>query len=268
MRRGSTEAAARSGDGWHAANDGERVIKFVVLAAPRTGSNWVCSMLNSHPEILCHHEIFNPEGIHYALDHRRGDLNLGDLEERERAPLLFLSRLWQQTFGCRAVGFKLNRQQNREVFQSILINPQVRKLVLSRRNRIKTFVSEMLAEQTGQWESYETSRTSAGKRKVCIELKALLAHIALNQDYYAHIQESLETTGQTFLRVAYEDLKFEEEWMRILKFLEVSPIAWPLTPGTRKQNSTDLRDLISNFTELDAALAGSELHAEMHALEF
>lgn len=252
---------------WYAANDRARVIKFVVLAAPRTGSNWVCSMLNSHPEILCHHEIFNPEGIHYALDHRNGDLNFGDMEDRERTPLLFLTRLWRQTFGCRAVGFKLNRRQNQAVFQSVLNDSEVRKIVLSRRNRIKTFVSEMLAEQTGEWESYETSCTGGAKGKVNVELKALFAHIALNRDYYAQIQDSLHATGQTFLHVVYEDLKFEEEWMKMLKFLEVSSGSQPLIPGTKKQHSTDLRDLISNFTELEAALAGSELGAEMSARE-
>ena len=36
--------------------------RFVILAAPRSGSNLLCTLLNSHPEILCHHEVFNPVG--------------------------------------------------------------------------------------------------------------------------------------------------------------------------------------------------------------
>ena len=44
--------------------------RFVILAVPRTGSNLLCTLLNSHPEILCHHEVFNPQGIFTALTHR------------------------------------------------------------------------------------------------------------------------------------------------------------------------------------------------------
>ena len=39
-----------------------RSTRFVILAAPRSGSNLLCTLLDSHPEILCHHEVFNPVG--------------------------------------------------------------------------------------------------------------------------------------------------------------------------------------------------------------
>ena len=65
-------------------------VRFAIVAAPRTGSNMLCTMLNAHPEILCHHEIFNPAGIHYALDHRDGQFELGSMAERDRYPTAFL----------------------------------------------------------------------------------------------------------------------------------------------------------------------------------
>src|SRR5436190_16183182 len=119
--------------------------RFVILTAPRTGSNWLCSMLNSHPEIICHHELFNPEGIHYALDHRNGELHLGSKAERDHSPLWFLDRLWRAGFGKRVIGFKLNRGQNQEVFRNVVADDKIQKLVLVRKNRIKTFVSEQIA---------------------------------------------------------------------------------------------------------------------------
>lgn len=63
--------------------------RFVILAAPRSGSNLLCTLLHSHSEILCHHEVFNPSGIYYALEYRDGSLNLGTIDEREQAPLSF-----------------------------------------------------------------------------------------------------------------------------------------------------------------------------------
>lgn len=241
--------------------------KFVIIAAPRTGSNWVCSMLNSHPEILCHHEIFNPDGIHYALDHRGGDIYFGTLAERDSAPLDFLAQLWRQNFGKQAVGFKINRGQNEAVFQHVLTDRGVHKIVLMRRNRIKTFVSEMIAEQTGQWESYNLAAGSRQNVRLEVDVKALWRHVALNRDYYARLQHALRSSGQEYLQVTYEHLKTEAEWLNILRFLGVAPNASALAPATKKQNSSDLRDLISNYTQLESALSGSELEAELHHLE-
>jgi hypothetical protein len=54
-----------------------QLTRFVIFAVPRTGSNWLCSLLNSHPEIICHHEIFNPERIIYSTSYRDGQLDFG-----------------------------------------------------------------------------------------------------------------------------------------------------------------------------------------------
>jgi len=248
--------------------ENQDIIRFVVLAAPRTGSNWLCSMLNSHPEVLCHHEIFNPEGIHYALDHRQGDLNLGTLADRAHAPLSLLERLWRQNFGKRAVGFKLNRGQDSAVFQHVLSNTEIRKVVIRRKNRIKTYVSEMVAESTGRWESYDFSASGQSGFTIKVELASLLQHIALNQRYYDEIDHALTSTRQPYLEVIYEDLMHEEEWKRILNFLDVSLLHSSLKPGTKKQNSNDLRTLISNYAEIEAALEGFDLLPELHALSF
>ena len=87
----------------------ELPLRFVIYAAPRTGSNQLCATLGAHPQVLCHHELFNSGGIHYSLDHRNGEIELGTPEERDRDPLAFVERVWRHSLGRRAVGFKLNR---------------------------------------------------------------------------------------------------------------------------------------------------------------
>jgi LPS sulfotransferase NodH len=244
-------------------SDGGAATRFLVVAAPRTGSNWVCGMLNSHPEVLCHHEIFNPEGIHYALDHRAGDIDLGTLAERESAPLDFIERLWRETFGKRAVGFKMNRGQNEAAFRHVVADARVRKIVLLRRNRIKTFVSELIAEKPGRWESYGRADTSEGRERLEVDVEELRRHAALNREYYARVYDALDSTEQDYLRVTYESLKGEAEWLRMLRFLGVAPDASALAPATRKQNPKDLRDIVSNYAQLEALLAGSEFEPEL-----
>lgn len=237
--------------------------RFVVLAAPRTGSNWLCSLLDSHPEVLCHHEIFNPEGIHYALSCRGGELDLGTVEARDRDPEGVLRRVWTETLGYPAVGFKLNRGQSPEALRAVLEDEGVKKVVVERGNRVKTYVSERIAEATGEWESYPESPSRRREVRIVVDPADLSAHASGNRRYYDRIERGLWETGQTALRVVYERLPFEVERRRILEHLEVDPGA-PLHAATRKQNPRDLRNLIANFDELAAALGESDLAAELH----
>src|SRR6516164_8567844 len=105
---------ARLSDNSHATT------RFVILAAPRTGSNMLCTLLHSHPEILCHHEVFNPNGIFYALGYRNGEIDLGTIDERDRSPIEFLARLWQHPIGFNCFGFKMTRGQDERVLQTVL----------------------------------------------------------------------------------------------------------------------------------------------------
>ena len=241
--------------------------RFAVLAAPRTGSNWLCSMLDSHPEILCHHELFNPAGIHVALSWRGGAVDvesvLGTQAERDRAPLAFLERAWSRPRGCRAVGFKLNRGQNEAAFAAVLADRGVRKILLRRDNRLKTFVSERIAARTGLWESYPDSPRSDGQVRIRVDLGELRRHIGENRAYYDSL--TAELAGQEVLAVRYEDLVTSAgAWQSVFDFLGVGTAE--LRAETRKQNATDLRQVILNFDEVAAALQGTELEAELHAL--
>src|SRR4051794_40219654 len=60
--------------------------RFVILAAPRTGSNMLVTLLGSHPDVLCHHELFNDTGIYYAVPLRGGGFDLGTMEDRLHDP--------------------------------------------------------------------------------------------------------------------------------------------------------------------------------------
>ena len=129
-------------------------VRFLILAAPRTGSNLLCGLLNSHPSILCHHGLFNPDGVHYALDHRDGRLDFGSREKRDLDPAIFLDRVWRNTLGSEAVGFKFNHGESDWALQLLIRDPLVRKIVLTRGNRVRAYVSALEAAATGQWESF------------------------------------------------------------------------------------------------------------------
>jgi riboflavin biosynthesis pyrimidine reductase len=242
--------------------------RFVIFAARRTGSNLLCSLLNSHPEILCHHGLFNPQGIHYALDHRNGDSYLGAEEARDQQPQEFLDNVWRHSWGKRAIGFKFNIEENPAAVDTVLRDSTVRKILLTRRNRIKTYVSERIAEQSGEWESYRgTKITPPGPIRV--DPVALFEHVEINRRYYLDLQRILRATGQAWLDVDYESLLAGDHTVkRILSFLEVASDPGTLArlaAGSVKRNPDNLRALIANFAELELELAETELKSDLDA---
>ncbi len=243
------------------------VTRFIILAAPRTGSNLLCTLLNSHPDVLCHHELFNPDGIFYALEHRDGSMDLGSMEARDRDPFAFLQRVWQhpQVAGC--VGFKMTRGQSDAVMRALIGDPGVLKILLYRRNRLKTFVSEQLARQTDRWEVYARDELSTGTSRLHIDVESFRAHCDLNERFYQDIKHALRSGRQPWIEVAYEKLLSRSEHVRLLEFLGVGATRARLTQASIKQNDTDLRTHIENFQELELALEGSEYLAELYDCE-
>jgi LPS sulfotransferase NodH len=244
-----------------------KTTRFVILAAPRTGSNLLCTLLNSHPHILCHHEVFNPAGIFYAIEFRNGSLDLGSIEERDQAPLAFLERLWSMPLGNRCVGFKMTRGQNEQVLANVLRDPGVRKIVLKRRNRIKTYVSSLVAERSGQWEVYSDADLIEPRPKVELNLTDLRKNMAANEAYYGEIETALRSCGQDALAVSYEDLESTAEHARLLAYLGVENTSVPLVARSVKQNPTDLKRLVANYDEVLNELQGTELVAELLSSE-
>jgi hypothetical protein len=229
--------------------------RFVILAAPRTGSNMLCTLLDSHPEILCHHEVFNPTGIYYALGLRDGSFNLGTLAERDRDPLAFLGRLWASDQGHTCVGFKMTHRQNEAVFLSLLANERIKKIVLRRRNRVRTFVSRKIAETTGVWEAYHPADLPQVPPPVHVNMEQLVEHIRQDEAYYAGIDGSLRASGQEALPMSYEDLMNVDARRIALRFLEVGDgHGAGLTVKSIRQNPAPLAELVSNFDELEQSL--------------
>lgn len=233
-------------------------VRFVIFAAPRTGSNLLCSLLNAHPDILCHHGLFNPGGVHWARD-RRGS---GDVAERDRDPVAFLDTLWSSGGDARAVGFKMNRDESVAAANALLRDPGVLKILLKRRNRVRTYVSEEIARRTGVWETYD-ERAEAEIPALRVEAGDLIRHSDLNAAYYAALESSLQATRQTWFETDYEALADRGEMARILAFLGVEASS-ALPAASYKRGPADLGAVVANFDELAGTLEGTALLDDLY----
>lgn len=241
--------------------------RFVIVATPRCGSNWLCTLLDSHPGILCHHELFNPEGIRVSQTYHRQGRTLGDLELREASPLDLLQLAWREAANYEAAGFKINIGQPELVFDEVLDDPDLLKIIIRRRNRIRTFLSERVAEMTGGWESYAYSKKVESPLPIVVKPEELLANVKRNADFYRNICDRLSQSGQSWLEVEYEQLATPEQRRRVLAYLGVDT-GQSLQTATRKINAGGLQSMISNFTELEHRLAGTGLESDLYADDY
>lgn len=236
--------------------------RFVILAAPRTGSNLLCTLLDSHPGILCHHEVFNPRGIFYALDYRDGSMALATMAERDQAPFEFLQNLWEAAEGAQHVGFKMTRGQHEAIMRQVLREESVRKIILRRENRVRTYVSQLIAERTDQWEIYDEAELIDELPRMRIDAGELQRHAESNASFYDSLETELRSTGQSWLDLRYKELLSRGTHERLLEYLGAEPAA--LVARSVRQARGDLRSAIENFDELAAALEKTDYHAELH----
>jgi LPS sulfotransferase NodH len=237
---------------------------FVVIFLPRTGSNFLASALDSHPEILCHHEVFNFKSPHRSLSARSGELqlSLGTAQERDSNPWAFLSKMFSSVGVWKsgepnhvsAIGAKLSPYDNAWVFLALLLNRRVKKIVMRRDNFLETFVSAEFASQTGEWAVFDGA--GAGPKKpgqVHVDVSKLRAYCRKSERFYRLLNIAQYVTGQRFHFVEYAKCSQQAELIDATTFLGVAT-GHSMAARTVRQADRSLSERIDNFDEVRLAL--------------
>ena len=238
--------------------------KFVIIAAPRTGSNYLCSILNTHSDILCHHELFHADKIYYARNLNKDKIDLGTIAQRDRSPKRFIQKIWQQEFNSSAIGFKLLSGQNPKAFNLVIKDKSIKKVLLSRQDLLRTYASLLIAKKTDVWSVEKSTSKSNSQVSVEVDINSFHNYIEKTHTYYQELRTKLKSSKQSFLDITYEDLVgCDRDRVRteILEFIEVDALINSLQETHKKQNSNKLQKLISNFTEIESQLKGTELES-------
>ena len=240
----------------------EATRRFVILSARRSGSNLLCTLIDSHPDALCHHELFNPRGIFTALDLRDTPTPLHDIAARERDPIAYLARVWRYARGHACVGFKMTPEQHPDILQAVLDDPGIAKVVLRRNNPLRALVSERIAEVTGRWEAYAGEacgqEANPGPHpRIHIERDELDRHVQQVEAFYDSLTDVMQRSGQRWLELHYESLFDAGQQQRLCAFLGLLPRA--LLARSVRQNPQPLELLLDNADALRESLASTPL---------
>lgn len=242
-----------------------KTTQFVIVYLPRTGSNHLATLLDSHPAILCHHEVFNPTGIHRSLSYKDTSLSFGTVEERDLDPWAFMGRLYSFTDGAAAVGFKLGPVGPYTwSLLSLLLSHRVYKIVLGRRSWLQAYTSVLIARTTQLWGRSAGTPRPNDQVKVRVDPDAFRRFVRKRRAFYLMLSGLLASTRQPRFFLDYEDIDEPATRRALLRCLGVDTSV-PLTSKTLKQNSPSLEHRVDNLEELRAALTGTAFAAELDA---
>jgi LPS sulfotransferase NodH len=233
--------------------------KFVIIFSGRSGSNLLASMLDSHPDILCHHELFNPNGVHKArsCEKEKLPINLGTHEERDKNPWGFLNRVFAQSFDAKAVGFKLSHHENRILLLSLLLNRRIKKIVLRRDNLLDAYISLLIAQKTGEWilkgegwpDKKDQSKLMKKTESTHVEYGEFVKYERNMKIFYGIVRFLLKISRQSWIDFEFNEILNQERMKILLDFIGITDIQ-ELKMSTKRQNPALQSDKISNYKEL------------------
>lgn len=232
--------------------------QFLIVAVPRTGSKLLVEMLDSHPEILCHTEVFNPKSTYLS---RKPELSIGTKADRDRRPWRFLRKLYETHAGCKLVGFKIMPSHNNMVLLRLLLSRATRKVILTRKHWLHAYVSNQLALATKQYHVSATANEDIPTERpkaVPVDPAAFLRYLRKVRLYYRLIRLIESWTRQQFFWIDYTEIQNRQVMTRLLRFLGVDENA-VLEIRVRKQGSADVAQRIENFSELCDRFRGTSL---------
>ncbi|MDT0650821.1 sulfotransferase [Autumnicola edwardsiae] len=217
--------------------------KYVIISRSRTGSTWLMTLLRYHPNLICEGEIFK---------HLRGKSCL---------------QIWNEFFHkkpkrIKQVGFKLfynhPYDQDQDVWDIIEADRDIRIIHLTRRNYLRSYLSEKIGEKTKKWTEsiHKPDNLLIQDKKVTLDYEECQRIFERTQQNEINTRKRFR--NHDFIEVAYEDLQEnkEEVLSKIFGFLGVSFIVEEVP--NKKQNPERISDLLINYKDLKAQLAKTQ----------
>ena len=241
---------------------GDRRAKFVVLTTQRSGSTWLISILHKLEGATVYGELFLQRTR--APGEKKWDSDFAYPRFFETKPkgirpfsvFSYLNVLYR-TPG--AVGFKLMYSQLKPYPEVLayMIMRRIRVVHLFRRNDLDVVISRAIKASIGHAHvlSGQPAPDPVRVRLDCGALVTRLRHLQSNRET---MRRFLRWSGQPHVEVAYEDIVGDaSHFRRIGEFLSIDPGGQVPDSNLVKIRKGGHADVLSNYHEVKAALAGS-----------
>jgi LPS sulfotransferase NodH len=245
-----------------------RPTTFVVLTTQRSGSSWLVDLLNHHPAVAAHAELFRvadttvpdygaKEVPRFEVVVSRGNFSTSKVLAGQR--YVYLRGLERAHPGAQAVGFKLMYDQTRDHpgLMSLLVLRRARFIHLVRRDLLGGVLSFDRAEQRGRWRYHEGDPIPDAS--VRADTSDLLRRLDEREREIERFRRTLRRLPSPVIEIAYEDLSERRDDMlqRVLRFLGVAPSKTELTSSLVRSAPARDSEGLENPDEVRAALMGT-----------
>lgn len=231
-------------------------VPFFILFPERSGSTYLCELLDGHPDITCEFEIFSLQ--------RKGSELLRRIPDADGA-LAKLKALYALPTQANGFKFKLPTQYKRypEIAQYLLEHAdEVRCIFLWRENLLKAAVSSQNLKRTKP-----VKRAQGVNLRERLDLGPLPLDIDMAQSYIERLDTNVKRhrkQAQKFkhcIELTYEQLYADPDAMmrKLTAFLGVAP---PLASGevrSTKATTDSLRQALANYDEVEQRFSGTPL---------
>jgi len=220
---------------------------FILLAEMRTGSNFLEDTLNTLPGLRCWGEAFNPNFVGHAGQTEQAGVTM---DRREADPMALLRAMKDRTDGI--AGFRFFHDHDPRVLSHCLADPRCAKVVLTR-NPLDSYVSLEIARQTGQWRLGDMK--NAKTARITFDAAAFARHLSRVQTFQQDLMRGLQVSGQTAFYIRYDDINDIDILNGLAAFLGVGARVDGTSGKTKVQNPGTLKDKVTNYEAMVAALA-------------
>ena len=213
---------------------------YVVFAMPRTGSHFLQTGIDQHPDVEGRLELLNP--VH---DYKVDGQNIREAENPE-SHVRHLAQYAGST--DKEFGFITHIQASmyRPMIMRALNQSLDVVIRLTRDNILRRIVSLRKAQATQQWRVWEDRDES--QESATFEIRERDFAAALNiQDYHSRIHDGI--SDPVYVEVVYEELTtdYQGTLNRVWEALGLEPV--PVEEKLVKQTPEPIEDLVENYDE-------------------
>jgi LPS sulfotransferase NodH len=238
--------------------------KFILLSLKRSGSTYLVSALNSHPDIKCAGEIFkaiNPlriiyPGFSYSKT-KNENFKSKALHYFNRSKIVndHLNKIYAQNTDT-IFGFKLMPRQITRfpTTKTYIIKNNIPVILLIREHYLERLVSIKVASETKVFASKNTSNKI---NKITLNSQSIVHEIELMEKQSIEMKNLANQTKN--IKISYEELTvtaIEESQKSIFNFLGVEHNN--MEGATKKLIKNPLYDVIENYNEIRKVLLASK----------
>ncbi|MCA9915006.1 MAG: hypothetical protein KC496_16745 [Anaerolineae bacterium] len=227
---------------------------YAILCHARTGSNLLAGLLNQHPEITGHNELFHERVLFFHNAQIRDE---AVIRERDRDPVGYL-HLFLKNAVTPAAGFKHLLFNNPTIIEHVIQDNRFKVLLLERENILAQYSSLRIAHQTGQW-TLHIGDKPALPEKLAWDAADFEPYMAQYRRAYADLTQRLQASKGDWLHIEYCDLYQAETYRRIFAFLGVETAISLQWNNIRKQNTSQIAQRFQQPYEVHDYLRRNDL---------